>query len=434
MKKIIALVIAFVLLLGLVACGGEQTQNGSGNGKFVVGYGEVDITPTSEVHLGSFQNAMERVSTGVRNEFYAKTLAFTDADGNTLLIIITDLSWGHTNQLSWLRAKIPQLYDIPAENILLGGTHNHNGPEWMGEGYNQAKNQTYFNSIFFPGVLQSVKLALEDRSEAQMMIGADKTEGLTFVRRYIREDGNLTGSGHQDSYVPSDSPIDHYESEGDEEAQFLKIVREGKKDVLLAQWQCHANLYGNTTIAGTDWVGPMRDKMEEELNCHVIYMNGAAGNMNPNTKGKFTADYPNVNSCDDKGEMIADAFIEMVTSDGFFTNVASGKVQVKQVIYIGKQYSTSAAWEGEMNSVVIGDLGLVTMPVEMFAESGVAIKEGSPCDMTLIMGYTNGICSYAPTRIAVENGGYEVIGGRAQEDTAEKMVEIYINGLKELHG
>ena len=390
MKKWFAIVLAVVMLLGLLGCN-TGDNGGSQFKEFSIGYAEEDITPSDPVHLGSYQNAMERTSTGVKDIFYAKTIAFTGTDGNTLLIIITDLSWGHMNQVSVLRAKIADEFGIPSENVLLGGTHNHNGPEWMGEGFLQSKNQSYFNGIWYPGVMESIRRALEDRSPAQMYIGADETEGLTFVRRFIREDGKLTGSGNQASYVPSDSPIDRYESEGDEEAQFLKIVREGKKDVLIAQWQCHGNLYGNTTDAGTDWIGPMRDKMEEELGCHVVYMNGAAGNMNPNTKGKFLKDYPHVSSCKTKGEMVADAFIEMVRSDNFFTSVQSGNVKVKQINYspIGLGIR---AWEGEMNSVVIGNLGLVTFPVEMFAESGVEIKEGSPCDMTLLMGYSNGVC------------------------------------------
>lgn len=428
MKKCLALFLAAIMLIGIFGCGTDPNADSDDGGSqfdtFVVGYAEADVTPTAPLHLGSFQNAMERVSTGVRDTFYAKTLALTDTNGNTLLIIITDLSWGYTTQVENLRAQIKAKYNIAEENVLLGGTHNHNGPEWKGDGYATAANQAYFNNIWYPGVLSSVDAALADRASATLLIGSDYTEGLTFVRRFLQADGSLS---------ESNDPIDRYESEGDEQAQFLKITREGKKDVLLTQWQCHANLFGNTTTAGTDWVGPMRDKMEEELDCYVMYMNGAAGNMNPNTKGKFLTEYPSVDSVDTKGEMVAEAFIEMVTRDGFFTEVETGEIKVKQVEYSASGIGITT-WTGEMNSVVIGNLGLVTMPVEMFAESGVAIKEGSPCEMTLLMGYSNGICGYVPTREAVLNGGYEITSYRANEDTADEMVQIYLDGLKELYG
>lgn len=435
MKKYFAFALAAVMLMGIFGCNANTSNDNGGSrfDSFVVGYAQEDVTPADFVHLGSFQNSMDRVSTGVKDAFYAKTLALSDTNGNTLLIIITDLSWGYTTQIDYLRSQIKSKYNIPEENVLLGGTHNHNGPEWKGDAYASAANQAYFNSIWYPGVLKSVDAALADRSAATLMIGSDYTEGLTFVRRYIREDGNLTGSGNQNSYVQFTSPIDRYESEGDEQAQFLKVVREGKKDVLIAQWQCHANLYGNTTIAGTDWVGPMRDKMEEELDCYVMFMNGAAGNMNPNTKGKFLTEHPSVNNVNTKGEMVADAFLDMVTRDGFFAEVKTGQIKVKQVQYTPVGASIRS-WTGEMNSVVIGDLGLVTFPVEMFAESGVAIKEGSPCEMTLLMGYSNGVCGYVPTREAFLNGGYETTSYRANENNADEMVQIYLDGLKELYG
>ena len=108
------------------------------------------------------------------------------------------------------------------------------------------------------------------------------------------------------------------------------------------------------------------------------------------------------------------------------------RVVVKQV-EIEETSKGGSKWTGEMNSVAIGDLSLVTLPVEMFAESGVEIKTRTPFEMTLIMGYTNGICGYVGTRLAMENGGYGVgTDGRGDMDTAEKMIDIYINGLTEL--
>ena len=438
MKRFFSFLLTLVLVLSLVACGKSEPETPTllGNQKFdtfVAGYGKVDCTPNSPVYLEGYQNNIERLSTGVKDAFYALTTALTDTNGNTLLIIVTDLAFGDIDQTNEVRAAVKEKFGIPAENVLVGGTHNHNGPAYNGEASTRPENRAYL-TYWLQCVVKSVEQALNDRKPAQINIGAGDAEGLTFVRRYFRADGCLTGAGLADRYPDCNEPIVAYESEGDNEAQFVKFVREGAEDILIAQWQCHATTYGNTTIASTDWVGPMREKMEEELGCHVMYMQGFAGNMNPNTREPFTKEYPTVNNVDIKGGMIADAFLELVTSDGFFTPINSGDIKVKQQIYSDAGTYRPQYWEVEMTSVAIGELSLIAIPVEMHAESGLEIKEGTPFKMTLMMGYTNGIGGYVATRLSYENGGYGVVDGRANENSADNMVKLWLEQLNELHG
>ncbi len=439
MKKLLALLLATVMLFSIAGCEKDDGESQAGFqhdfDQFVVGYGKADVTPYSPVHLGSYNDAMQRVSTGVLDKFWATTVAFTDTEGNTLLVIVTDLSWGHMNQLTPLRLEVEARFGIPGQNVMLGGTHNHNGPEWMNEGYMQPENQAYFE-FWNAGVLSSIEMALNDRKPASMEIGTAETEGVGFVRRYIREDGNIAGTGNASSYPVSSSPIVRHESEGDEEVQMVKIKREGCKDILIAQWQNHACHYGNTTLASTDWVGPMRDKVISELGVDVLYIQGAAGNMA--TTSMIKEEYPVDLTREQVGEKVADVVIEAYKDPAAFTPINGGKVGVKQTEYTDE---TGVSWTGELNSVCMGDLSLVTMPVEMFAESGVDIKERTPFAMTLIMCYANGRTSYVGTREAFQHNGYGGLNGYGvypyglgTEDTADNMVKIYIDGLKELKG
>ncbi|MCA9125932.1 MAG: neutral/alkaline non-lysosomal ceramidase N-terminal domain-containing protein [Planctomycetales bacterium] len=57
----------------------------------------------------------------------------------------------------------------------------------------------------------------------------------------------------------------------------------------------------------------------------------------------------------------------------------------------------------------IGDVGLVSMPGEPFAEIGVAIREASPFEHTMFCGYSDGIGGdYMPITCEYDHGGYEV--------------------------
>ena len=56
----------------------------------------------------------------------------------------------------------------------------------------------------------------------------------------------------------------------------------------------------------------------------------------------------------------------------------------------------------------LGDIALVGVAGEAFAEIGLAVKARSPFAHTIFLGYTNGCLGYIPTAAAYPAGGYEV--------------------------
>lgn len=61
-----------------------------------------------------------------------------------------------------------------------------------------------------------------------------------------------------------------------------------------------------------------------------------------------------------------------------------------------------------VQAIRIGDLGLVALPGEAFAELSLGIKAGSPAPVTAVAGYSNGLVSYLPSAAEYPYGGYEV--------------------------
>lgn len=428
MKRALALLMMLVLLPGLLACEKEeQEETMLGNQKFdtlVVGYGKEDVTPFSSVYLGGYADDLERLSTGVKDAFYVTTVAMTDPDGTTLLLIMTDLHYGYIEMLNILKPMVEEQFGIPGDNIMLGGTHNHNGPS-VRRAYNTPENQSYFE-FFYDGVLKSIETALNDRMPATFQIGRTETENVGFCRRYYMDDGSFYGGGTDQK---TGNPLSH-ETEGDEEVQLVKILREGGKDILIGQWQNHACHSGNTTVASTDWVGPMRDKVEEELDVHYMYIQGAAGDMA--TSSLFKEEYPEKRTCEEVGHAVADTIVTAYKDDSLFKTVNTGKINIKKVLYTDQNPGTRS-FTGELNAISVGDLALATAPYEMFSGTGIEIKERSPFEMTLIMAYTNGICTYVGTREAFQNGGYGVSnGGAGCAETADEMVEILIDSFNEM--
>lgn len=81
----------------------------------------------------------------------------------------------------------------------------------------------------------------------------------------------------------------------------------------------------------------------------------------------------------------------------------------------------------------LGNTALVSIPVEPFAEIGVAVKEKSPADWTLFSGYSNGYYGYLPMAYAYPEGGYEV-GPTApfEAGAAEQMIEDCLEAINKL--
>ncbi len=478
MRKMIAILLLLTLTLSLCACGkdGGDNEDASGEtgvetlikGKFSVGYAKMDITPDEGVPLGSYGNELERVSNSLLEYIYAIAVAITDAEGNTLLLITTDLSWGTPEMATIIRQQVKALYGFESDQVILGGTHNHNAP---GYGCNDARITRYMDK-WYKQVMEAIELALDDRKPAEMYIANTETESLTFVRRYWLQNGNLKGDNWNDYDY---SPIVGHETDADESMRLVKFVREGGKDVMMINWQSHANYVGATLNLSADFVGGLRDKVDKEMDCLSVYYQGAAGNLNP------TSRIEKENRSSDRrehGELVADYAIAAKDS---FQKVETGLVQTYQYTFVGEvnheddklinqakwiynayqggtsakecatmgqeyginnwrhasaiinRYNSGTTRNMELNAFSIGDVAFVTMPAEFFDESGKQIREGSPFKMTVIMGYTVGGGTYLPTAQGFENKGYGSFNCYYVPGTAELCVSQYLTMLNDLY-
>jgi hypothetical protein len=71
----------------------------------------------------------------------------------------------------------------------------------------------------------------------------------------------------------------------------------------------------------------------------------------------------------------------------------------------------------------IGELAIVSMPGEPFAEIGAAIKKASPFAVTMFCGYSSGSGGgYMPTEAEYAHRGYEVEGTRYGKGAAGAVI------------
>jgi hypothetical protein len=89
---------------------------------------------------------------------------------------------------------------------------------------------------------------------------------------------------------------------------------------------------------------------------------------------------------------------------------------------------------GELCALRVGDVALAGNPSELFCEIGLAIKRQSPIALTGVAGYTDGpMIGYVPTRAAYPEGGYEVDRAcRVNPEAGELLEETSVRLLRSL--
>lgn len=284
---------------------------------FQVGHGRADINPTElDMPLAGYGNAESRLSKELdpNAPLTVTTVAITDEAGQTVLIISADLIRPAEDLTATLLPAISAATGVPEGNIFMTFTHTHSAPE--------TKSTSDPTIIRYRAMLpdrfaQSANLAMADRAPATMETGdfevTDPTTGkpLNFTRHYYYYKKVNAGEG-QYGYNPTTKQweegygnkdyIKHYcgdnfgtkpsaadrtsdkyfhVTEADHTMHLVKFVRDGK-DIVMANWRVHPHFTGGSSkyTVSADIIGTTQAYFEKNTDCHFIYLQGAAGNIN----------------------------------------------------------------------------------------------------------------------------------------------------------
>ncbi len=465
MKKTLSLVLAFALVLGLCACTGSgagETTEPAAQG-LQVGYARESITPGNGVNMRGYGNPEHRISTGFLDYIYATCIALKDGE-DIVLLYSTDMLCADTGWTTEIRARIKTELGVPEENIQIGATHSHTAPSIGTDTFPAIKE---WKTMYMDALVNTAKKAIEDLAPTTMYGKKVLTEKQNFVRHYKMSDGTYAGSNFGDWSL---KPVDHAVP-GDPGMTLIKFDREGdKKDILLMNWQAHADMIGGTLLSA-DYIGVTRDILEKETGMDFIFFLGATGDQNPNTRmpeEKANSDYKKYGQ--ELAQYAMDALPEITQkiegqgiaskqetitykSNKYGQDRLADALKVNQLFKQTGDSSQANAlakslgfWSVyQCNGIVscsktpefgnftvnvhrIGGLGFVAAPYEMFSENGLYIKNNSPYDFTIVSTVTNGYNNYFPTKAAYEYGCYESYTAKFDtgvgEDTATKFVEM----------
>jgi len=408
-----------LLLLVLCACSLALA------GPMRAGFAKTDVTPREGVNMGGY-DLRDAPSDGVHgsDKLYVRCLAFDDGSRKVLfvegdVIIIRD-----TDEF---RQRISAATGVPVSNILLGDEHNHAAPSPSAKGENNWERQ------FSTALVETARQALKNLQPVLLAAG-DGRSRIAMNRRQVQPkdtDSFLTFDENAQSQsfgkYKTDSPVKIHEFGGvmrlganpggsiDDDVQIVRLDTEaGKPMAVMIHYACHGTSLGgrNAKISG-EWMGRMQAYVEKLApGVGAIYVQGAAGDINPRVVGGLDGNPDDVKATWALGEEIGREVMRVFGGLKPAPWDASIEVQSKD-IRLPRSYRElftdfkGTAIQTPTTAVRIGDLMWVTFPGEMFHAIGQKVKAACPAAHAYLMGYTNGYIGYFPEQQAFAEGGYE---------------------------
>jgi len=400
----------------------EKTSSAAWN----AGVARAIITPTTSVWLAGY--GTKRAPDGKLHELWMKALALEDNSGQRVVLITSDFQGVPKMMSDRVFQQLETKYQLGRSQVMLTFSHNHCGPrlgddliDYYPVDEEQEQLVAEYTDLMVERTVELVGEALSKLSPASLQTSEGKT---TFAvnRRNNREADvpNLIEKG-----IPLVGPVDHT-------VPVMTVTRpDGKLEAMLFGYACHP-----TTLSFMTWCGdyPGFAQIELEKNhpgATAMFVNTCGGDQNPIPRLK-------VELCEKYGHMLAVAVEEALTkplkpiSPGLKT--AFEMVNLSYLNVVSREELTSLLADGNalkarwakrlLTKLDSGDqfpgdypypvhawqLGSEVLMIGMGAETVVdyALRFKSEFgEGTWVLGYTDDMISYIPSRRVWEEGGYE---------------------------
>ncbi|WP_298652348.1 neutral/alkaline non-lysosomal ceramidase N-terminal domain-containing protein [uncultured Proteiniphilum sp.] len=393
----------------------------------------------------------------VHDELHVRCLMLDD--GKTKLVfVVVDVLGLHQDLVDAAIRLISERMDIPSSNIIISAIHTHSAVSAMGTG---EKRRSWDFDTFDPyqefviqRIVDAVQLAANHLEPARIGWGSVAVPEHVFVRRWKMKQPVINPFGEYDKVMmnPGHSNSNKLTPAAvpDPEVSFISVKSiEGRPIALLANYSLH---YVGGTLKGhisADYFAVFCDHIQELLNAERqdppfvgIMSNGTSGdinNINFSSSPEKNAPYAKMKYV---GRDVAQKVFEAFGSIAYHDWVPLKAKQKEVTLKVRKPDKKMVEWakiilarpdsiksshslektyaERTLNQLKrpdqvsvrlhvfgIGDLGVASIPFEVFAEIGLEVKAKSPFKQTFVVGLADGYWGYLPTPAQHELGGYE---------------------------
>lgn len=422
-------------------------------------------------------------ATHIHDDLHARCLVL-DNQVTKLVFVVCDNVGLPRDLCDAAKKRIHANTGIPVENIMISATHTHSGVKASGDNalvYDEEFDE--YQKFIISRIADGVQTAIHNMDVARIGWGSAVEPSSVFNRRWFMNPDkpvpNPFGGVDQAQMNPPRGSEDLVKPAGptDPEIVFLSIQSvDGQPIALLANYSLHYVGGVEDGAVSADYFAIFANKMENLLHGDLvdtpfagIMSNGTSGdinNINFRVPSEKMEPYKKMEQvADEAARVVYEAHLNIQFHDWvelgahqeeltlavrkpdegqveFARNILQKpeseqpyhryeKIYGNRVLQL---HESPDSIEAVLQAFRIGDLGITTIPFEVFVEIGLELKERNPFPESFTISLSNGSYGYLPTVKQFEYGGYETWMGtnKVEREASRKIVDTLLESLKRL--
>ena len=479
-RAVILTMAILALCMGLAEPSQGQSQPGKPARLFRAGAAATNITPPLGQRIIGGWSPIE--ATHVHDELHARCLVLDDGKTRLALVVCDNLGIDR-EVFDQARRWIGKETDLPPGNVLMCSTHTHSATTARGTAPLGGQTLFEYQRFLARRIADGVRRAINNLEPARIGWGSASAPEHVNNRRWLMKSGpelaNPFGGVDQARMNPPRCHKNLIKPAGptDPEVAFISIKSTGGREIaLLANYSLHYVGGVKHGDVSADYFGIFADRVQQLLKADRqhppfvgIMTNGTSGDVN---NIHFTAKTPRRKPYEQMTLVAHDVAAKVVEARKKVTYhhwVPLGVRMKDLTLKVRKPGAELLAWAHAvqkrakdakpghrreeiyarrtiamskspdtvavpLQAVRIGDLGIVAIPFEVFAEIGLGIKRRTPLKRSFTISFGNGSYGYLPTPEQHKLGGYETWLGtsRVELQASRKITDQLLAMLAEL--
>jgi hypothetical protein len=434
------------------------------------GAAAVDITPEPGVGIDGVL-MRSGPAKGAHDRLNARSLAL--ADGTTTLVLtICDVRMIGRRVCDEAKRRVSQQTGIPAANLLVAATHSHAAPTPI-DLFDDEPYRRWEQAVI-DGVAESMTRAVRNLTPAKLGRASTRKPEYAFCRRWLLKPGaempaNPWG-GHEDKVLTNPGVKNRdklLEPAGPVDDELTVVsVRRAADDAalaLLANYSTHYVGGYADQLVSSDYYGVFAERVKQLIppgradgGFVAMMFNGTSGNTNTINHRAAPDPSPPWERIARVGDDMAKTALSLVKSIDHRADVRLTAATREIDVGVRKPSAERLAWAEAVladasknrgwagmyareaaamtkypdsfkllvQAMRVGDFAISAAPCEVFAETGLEIKQRSPIKPTFNIGLANGYHGYLPTPEQHAVGGYETWLARSSYLEVEASTKI----------
>ncbi|MCX5659999.1 MAG: hypothetical protein NTW19_09795 [Planctomycetota bacterium] len=412
--------------------------------------------------------SVNQVVRAVRDDLEANALYFRRGDVRVLLVSC-DVVGIEPDDAVRFREQVAQATGVPARAVIIAGTHTHGGPSMLPTNYVKSVDKAYHERL---GAWLAKVCAEAVAAARPALVGTGiGTARVGYNRRVCWADGthSMLGDTRRPEYTGLEGPVDPQHM-----AIFARDL-EGKLIAVLHHNSSHPTAFYGGDVLSADYPGVARRLLREALGpIPVLFFNGAQGDISledqqadPRWRETIVQKITRAGSIS-AGEtlrLLHEARFEaepafahrqvdlevpvrlptperVAEARALLARVDAGeKIDAWKIMFahgpklLQDRFGEHPVDTLSLHALRLGQLAVLTQPVELYCQFALDIKRRSPATQTAVLGIADGLHGYCPTLAGQMGGGYSgdaFYWSRLGPEVGQRIVDASAKLLHEL--